>query len=105
MSFALLVTLTVIEILALVLVLAAYLAAVARGLNSISATLAKVAFGVRAVERQVTIGPTVGELNQALAHLADQTLPRALAAAERVRDAQVAPPPRPASSRKRKVLS
>ncbi len=58
MSTTLLVTPTVIEIVALVAVLALYLIAVARHLRSIADTLAKITFGVRAVEQQVgVVGP------------------------------------------------
>lgn len=82
MSFALLMTFTVIEIVLLVLVLAIYLRIVTRQLRSISATLAKVAFGVRAVEEQVTIGAEVRQLNQLVGELADRDLPNVARKAE-----------------------
>ena len=75
MSFAVLMTLTVIEVVLLVLVLAIYLRVVTRQLRSISANLAKVAFGVRAVEEQVTIGSEVRQLNQLVSELAERDLP------------------------------
>ena len=62
-----LIVLTVVEILLVVGVIAGYLMAIARGLTSISASLAKVAFGVRAVESQTSsIGPSVVRLNEEL---------------------------------------
>lgn len=64
LSFRALLTLSVIEILLLVLVLAIYLVAVVSRLRSISDNLGKVAFGVRAVEVQTNnIGPSVQRLN------------------------------------------
>lgn len=82
MSFTLLMTLTVIEVVLLVAVLAAYLRTVTRQLRSISATLAKVAFGVRAVEEQVTISSEIRELNQLVGELADRQLPNLARKAE-----------------------
>ncbi len=62
------VVLSVAEILLVVLVLAYFLNKVARQLNSISATLAKITFGVRAVETQcAVIGPAADEINTNLA--------------------------------------
>lgn len=56
--------LTLVEIAALVLVLAIYLTVIGNQLNSISATLAKVTFGVRAVEQMCSvIGPAVDRIN------------------------------------------
>lgn len=82
MSFTLLMTLTVIEVILLVAVLATYLRIVTRQLRSISATLAKVAFGVRAVEEQVTISSEVRQLNQLVGELADRELPNLARKAE-----------------------
>lgn len=68
----LLVVLTVVEIVALVAVLAYFLNRVARQLNAISANLARVAWGVRAVETQcAVIGPTVDQVNGNLQQVAD----------------------------------
>lgn len=75
MSFAVLMTLTVIEIVLLVGVLAIFLRIVTRQLRSIAATLAKVAFGVRAVEEQVTISTEVRQLNQLVSEVAERNLP------------------------------
>lgn len=62
-----LIVLTVFEILLVVGVIAGYLIAIARRLESVSASLAKVAFGVRAVESQTSsIGPSVTRLNEEL---------------------------------------
>lgn len=84
MSFRLLMTLTIIEILALVIVLAIYLTLVSKHLRSIAATLAKVTFGVRAVEQQVgVIGPGVGRVNQLLQETAS-ALPGVADKAERL---------------------
>lgn len=47
-----LITLSVVEVLALVLVLATYLILIARRLRTISRTLGLVDFGVRAIEKQ-----------------------------------------------------
>lgn len=47
-----LITLSVVEVLALVLVLATYLIIIARRLRTISRTLGLVDFGVRAIEKQ-----------------------------------------------------
>ncbi len=63
--------LTIFEIALLVIVLAIYLSIVARLLNSISANLARVTFGVRAVETQcAVIGPAVDRINGNLADTA-----------------------------------
>lgn len=62
------VVLSVGEILLLVGVLAFFLIQVARLLNSISATLGKITFGVRAVETQcAVIGPAADAVNANLA--------------------------------------
>ncbi len=85
MTYRLLMTLTVIEVLALVVVLAAYLVVLTRRLQSVAKSLSKVAWGVRAVEVEVaTIGPTVGRMNGVLAELTDELFPGVAAKAERV---------------------
>jgi hypothetical protein len=67
MSEGLLTVLTVFEILALVVTLAVYLLVVGRQLRSISATLAEVAWGARAVERQLrAVGSNINQVNAAL---------------------------------------
>ena len=67
MSESLLTVLSVAEILALVIVLAIYLLIVGRQLRSISATLAEVAWGARAVERQLrAVRSNIGQVNSAL---------------------------------------
>lgn len=72
----LLIVLTVAEILLLVLVLAIYLVVITTRLRSVSATLANVAFGVRAVEEQVqSIAPPVVRVNTALGEIT-KMLPR-----------------------------
>lgn len=84
MSFTTLVVLTVLEIVLLVGVLAVFLMMITRGLNSISANLAKVAFGVRAVESQcVVIGPEVQKINRTLREAAG-VLPGLVASAEQL---------------------
>ena len=65
------VVLTVFEIVLLIGTLAFFLNVVARQLNSISATLAKITFGVRAVETQcLVIGPAADRINANLAEIA-----------------------------------
>lgn len=72
LSFRTLMTLSVIEILLFVLVLAIYLIAVVVRLRSISDNLGKVAFGVRAVEVQTNnIGPSLQRLNGLLREIND----------------------------------
>ncbi len=62
--------LTVLEIATLVLVLAWFLARIARLLVSISATCGKITFGVRAVETQcAVIGPTTDRINGGLSEV------------------------------------
>jgi len=74
--------LSVLEIATLVGVLATFLNIVAKQLNRISATLAKITFGVRAVETQcAVIGPAVDRINGNLADTA-QGLTNAAASAE-----------------------
>ena len=75
---------TVVEIVLLVAILGWFLARIARLLVAISATCGKIAFGVRAVESQVSvIGPTTERLNSNLAQVADR-LNRAAEQAERL---------------------
>lgn len=70
MSTSLLVLLTVVEVLALVAVLAVYVLLLTRRLRSISSTLGLIAFGVRAVESQVArIPPAVTRINHGLGTL------------------------------------
>ena len=62
-----LITLTLVELVVLVLVLAVYLILIARKLNRISKTLGLVTFGVRAIEKQTQpIGPVLTDINGAL---------------------------------------
>ena len=69
---ALLVTLTLVEIAAVVLVLVVYMVAISRSLRRTSQTLAKVAFGVRAIETHCeAIGPSVVDLNARLPAVRD----------------------------------
>jgi hypothetical protein len=76
--------LSILEIAGLVAILATYLSVVARLLNSISANLARITFGVRAVETQcAVIGPAVDRINGNLADTANG-LTEAAAAAERL---------------------
>ncbi len=63
--------LTLIEIAALVLVLATYLTVIGNQLKTISATLAKITYGVRAVETMcAVIGPAVDRINGNLQEIA-----------------------------------
>jgi hypothetical protein len=63
--------LTVFEILALIITLAVYLLIVGRQLRSISATLAEVAWGARAVERQLrAVRSNINQVNSALTDIA-----------------------------------
>lgn len=58
-------------------VLAGYLVAIAAALRRVSDTLAKITFGVRAIEKQTEpIGPSVRRLNEALGRLAPTSRPR-----------------------------
>lgn len=64
----LLIWLTIAEILLVVIVLAYYLIRIAASLRRTSTVLAKVAFGVRAIETQCNvIGPSVIKINEQLA--------------------------------------
>lgn len=65
---ALLVVLTVVEILLLVVVLAVYLGRVLRGLRRAANLFSRISFGVRAIERQLGhAGPDLERLNAGLA--------------------------------------
>ncbi len=65
------IALTIADILALVVVLLYFLNRIARQLTSISATLAKITFGVRAVETQcAVIGPAADVINSNLTQAA-----------------------------------
>jgi len=67
MSESLLTILTVAEILALVIVLAIYLLIVGRQLRSVSSSLAEIAWGARAVERQLrAVRSNIDQVNSAL---------------------------------------
>lgn len=62
-----LIVLSVVEVLALVVVLAGYLIVIARSLRTTSRTLGLVTFGVRAIERQTeAVGPLLTGVNDAL---------------------------------------
>ena len=62
---------TLAEVVLLVAVLAGYLIAIAVRLRSISSTLGKVTFGVRAIDTQTKpLGPRLGEINGALEQVA-----------------------------------
>jgi hypothetical protein len=83
MSETIFILLTVVEAVALVVVLAVYLVLLSRGLRSIASVLASVNWGVRAVERQLSaVPPAVRDANWALEEIA-ATLPRL---AEKVED-------------------
>jgi hypothetical protein len=63
---------SVVEIVALIVVLAIFLLIVARQLRSISRTLAEVAWGARAVERQLrAVKSNIGQVNAALKDMVD----------------------------------
>lgn len=82
MTVRLLVVLSVVEIVALVAVLAVYLVLLTRRLRSVSQNLARIAFGVRAVETQASkITPGLVQLNGAYERVG-QRLGRLAAAAE-----------------------
>ena len=83
MSETLLTVLSVVEVVALVVVLAIGLLIVARQLRSIASTLAEVNWGARAVERQLRAsGPNVRQVNMVLEEIAG-TLPSVVEKAER----------------------
>jgi uncharacterized membrane protein len=68
----LLVTLTIVEIVLVLVVLVYYLLRVAASLRRSSVLLGKVAFGVRAIETQTqVIGPSVLKVNEQLGAVAD----------------------------------
>jgi uncharacterized protein YoxC len=63
----LLVVLTVVEILLFVVVLGAYLVRIATRLRHIASNLAKVTFGVRAIEQEAAaVAPAANRINSAL---------------------------------------
>ncbi len=67
----LLITLSVVEVVLVVLVLVYYLIQISKSLHETSRHLAKITFGVRAVETQCsTIGPSVVRINEQLATIA-----------------------------------
>lgn len=85
MSFTWLVVLTVVEVVLLVAVLAAYLIALTVRLDSVAKSMAKVAWGVRAVESEVgSIGPSVSRINGVLTELTEDVLPGVAAKADRL---------------------
>lgn len=85
MSYTVLMTLTVIEVLLLVAVLAGYLIALTTRLESVAKNLSKVAWGVRAVEVEVgRLGPAVTRINGALTELTEEQLPSVAEKAERL---------------------
>lgn len=68
----LLITLTIVEIVLVVLVLVYYLVRIAASVRRTSVLLGKVAFGVRAIETQCNvIGPSVLKVNDQLEGVAD----------------------------------
>ncbi len=72
MSESLLTIATIVEIVLLVVVLAIFLLIVSRQLRSISSTLAEVAWGARAVERQLrAVKSNIGQINRALSDMVD----------------------------------
>ena len=67
-----LVAATIGEVVALVAVLAGYLIAIAATLRKVSATLAKISFGVRAIEKQTEpLGPVLRDVNESLEQVAE----------------------------------
>jgi len=67
----LLITLSVIEVVLVLLVLVYYLLQISKSLHETSRFLAKITFGVRAVETQCsTIGPSVVRINEQLTTIA-----------------------------------
>lgn len=71
MSESLLTVLTVVEIVALIVVLAFFLIVITRLLRSISNTLAEVAWGARAVERQLrAVRSNINQINAGLTDIA-----------------------------------
>ncbi len=91
---ALLVTLTIIEIVLVVVVLVYYLTRIAASLRRTSVLLGKVSFGVRAIETQCSvIGPAVLAVNERLGGVAG-----ALGSLTNLADAAAAPAPAPRRS-------
>ena len=72
----LLIILTLVEVVLLVVVLAAYLIKIAATLRHVSQTLGLVTFGVRAIELQTEpLGPVVGDINGALGQIGKPSPP------------------------------
>jgi hypothetical protein len=92
---ALLITLTIVEIVLVTVVLVYYLARVAASLRRTSALLGRVSFGVRAIETQCNvIGPSVVRVNEQLVGIAG-----ALATLTQLAEAAAGPAPaRPAAA-------
>lgn len=89
MGFTLLLWLTIIEVVVLVAALAVYLVLLTRRLASISDNLAKVAWGVRAVEVEVgAIGPAVTRINGVLRELTEELFPAVAQRAGELADAK-----------------
>lgn len=83
--YRLLMTLTIIEILVLVVALATYLILLTKRLESIALSLSKVAWGVRAVEIEVkAVAPAVGSINGLLRELTEDLFPGVAGKAERL---------------------
>lgn len=71
MSENLLIVVSVVEIVALVVVLAIFLIIITRLLRNIAKTLAEVAWGARAVERQLkAVRSNIGQINAGLTDIA-----------------------------------
>ncbi len=86
MSDGLLTLLSVVEVIALVVILAIFLLVVASQLRSIASTLAEVTWGARAVERQLrAVRSNVAQVNWALEEIAG-TLPGVVEKAQRLSD-------------------
>jgi hypothetical protein len=84
MSDGLLTLISVVEVVALVVILAIFLLVVASQLRSIATKLAEVTWGARAVERQLrAVRSNVGQINWALEEVAG-TLPGVVDKAERM---------------------
>ncbi|MFP5309624.1 MAG: hypothetical protein ACLGIR_08605 [Actinomycetes bacterium] len=92
MSLTTLIVLTVVEAVVLVAALAVYLVLLTRRLTSISDSLSKVAWGVRAVEVEVeAVGPAVGRVNGLLRELTEDLLPAVAARSGELADRASAP--------------
>ncbi|MDX1658011.1 MAG: hypothetical protein R3343_04255 [Nitriliruptorales bacterium] len=82
----LLITLTIVEIVVALGVLVFYLIRIVASLRRTSQTLAKVGFGVRAIEKQVgAVGPAVERINTTLTAVAEAA-PTLVDNAERLAD-------------------